>query len=229
MNTHPSSSRAKHPFGGTTMKIITSLAAGAIMIAAAGAAAAQENITLTGEAEAVCELPAAWQFVSSSYSAPAGGHFDAGANTWNIPSNLLSNAEGMSVQANEVAIRIRGVSFCNTAHIIEVQSQNGGLVADAGAAPGFANRRTMRYDVYWGDGNGNSFGGSSRTINNFVPTTPGQIRTATYTITDTVPPPGERAFDIRMGLQRNAPNIPAQPLVAGAYQDVITVTLTPVS
>lgn len=229
MSTHSSYRRAKYPFGGTTMKTITSLAAGAIMIAAAGAATAQESLTLTGEAEAVCELPDAWQFISSSYSAPAGGHFTAGTNTWNIPSELLSNAEGMSVQANEVAIRIRGQSFCNTAHTIQLQSQNGGLVADAGAAPGFANRRTMRYDAYWGDGNGNSFGGASRTINNFVPTTPGQTRTVNYTITDTVPPPGLRAFDIRMGLQRNAPNIPALPLVAGAYQDVITVTLTPVS
>lgn len=228
MSTHSSHSRAKHPFRGTTMKTITSLAAGAIMIAAAGAAAAQESLTLTGEAEAVCELPDAWQFISAS-SGGASGQFDAGVNAWTIPSELLSNAEGMGVQANEVAIRIRGVSFCNTAHTIELRSQNGGLVADAGAAPGFANRRTMRYDAYWGDGNGNSYGGGGRVIANFVPTTPGQVRTANYTVTDTMPPPGLRAFDIRMSLLRNAANIPAQPLVAGAYQDVITVTLTPVS
>lgn len=228
MNTHSSDRRARHSFGGTTMKTIASLAVGALFVASAGAALAQD-ITVTGEAEQVCELPDAWRFVSANNT--VGGTFSAGANLWTIPSALLTTPAGMSAGAggSDVAIRIRGESFCNTAHTIQLTSQNGGLVADAGPAPGFANRRTMKYDVYWSDGASNAFGGAGRTIQNFYPTSPGESRTATYTITSTVPPPGYRSFDIRMGLQRNAPNIPAQPMVAGAYRDVITVTLTPVS
>lgn len=210
------------------MKTIATLAVGAIVVASAGAAAAQD-ITLMGEAEQVCELPDSWRFISANNT--VGGTFNAGANLWTIPSSLVTDASGMSAGSggSDVAIRIRGESFCNTAHTIQLTSQNGGLVADAAATPGFANRRVMKYDVYWSDGSGNAFGGSSRTIQNFTPTSPGQSRTANYTITNAVPPPGYRSFDIRMGLQRNAPNIPAQPMVAGGYSDVITVTLTPVS
>lgn len=208
------------------MKTIASLAAGAIALVAAGAVAAQENINLTGNAEQICQLPDAWQFISANNT--NGGTWNSGAKTWTIPSTLLTNSAGMSVGGgSDVAIRVRGQSFCNTAHTIQLTSQNGGLVADAAAVPGFANRRTMRYDAYWGAGS--PFGGNSRAILGFEPTSPGQSRTANYTVNNTTPPPGFRAFDIRMGLQRNAPNIPAQPMLAGDYEDVITVTLTPVS
>ena len=227
MQTHSSYRRAKHPFGGTTMKLFASLALGAIALAAAGAASAQV-VDMTGTAEAECHLPNTWQFISAN-NLP-GGNFTSGTNTWNIPSALVADANGMASGggSSDVAIRLRGTSFCNTAHTISLTSQNGGLVAAAAPVAGFANRRTMKYDAYWSDG-GNAFGGNSRSVQNFYPTTPGQSATATYTIVDGVPPPGNRTFDIRMGLMRNTPNIPAQPMLSGTYQDVLTVTLTPVS
>lgn len=227
MHTHSSYRRAKHPFGGTTMKLIASLAVGALALSAAGAASAQV-IDMTGTAEAECHLPNSWQFISAN-NLP-GGSFTSGTNTWNIPSALLTDANGMSAGSggSDVAIRIRGTSFCNTAHTIVLTSQNGGLVAAAAPVAGFANRRTMKYDAYWSQG-GNAFPTASRSVQNFYPTSPGQSATATYTIATGAPPPGNRTFDIRMGLQRNAPNIPAQPMLSGSYQDVLTVTLTPIS
>jgi len=209
------------------MKLIASLALGALALTAAGAVSAQETVNMTGTAEAECHLPNTWQYVSNN-NLP-GGNFTSGSNTWNIPSNLVTDANGMSNGSGQadVAIRIRGTSFCNTAHTIVLTSQNGGLVSAAAPVAGFANRRTMRYDAYWSQG-GSPFGGSSRAVENFFPTTAGQSAQATYTIANGAPPPGNRTFDIRMGLQRNAPNIPSQPMLAGAYQDVITVTLTPI-
>lgn len=228
MSMHSSISRASQPIGGKTMKTIASLALGAIALAVAGAASAQETIDMTGTAEAECHLPTSWQYISNN-NLP-GGNFTSGTNTWNIPSSLLTDANGQSNGSgqSDVAIRIRGTSFCNTAHTIVLTSQNGGLVAAAAPVAGFANRRTMKYDAYWSDG-GNAFGGAGRSVQNFLPTSPGQSATATYTIATGAPPPGNRTFDIRMGLQRNAPNIPAQPMLSGAYQDVLTVTLTPIS
>lgn len=210
------------------MKAIASLAMGAIALAAAGSASAQSTVDMTGTAEAECHLPDTWQFISAGGFSGGAGSFNSAGKTWTIPSELLTDTTGMSAAGSEVAIRIRGTSFCNTAHTIILTSQNGGLVADAAPVPGFANRRTMKYDAYWGNGSGSPFAtGGTRNISNFSPTTPGQSRQGDYTITPTAPPPGSRAFDIRMGLQRSG--LPAQPMLSGAYEDVITLTLTPVS
>lgn len=209
------------------MRRIASLAAGAIALAAAGAASSQETLDMTGTAEAECHLPDTWQFQSAGGFTNGGASFNAGAKTWTIPSNLLTDTSGTSAPGAEVAIRIRGTSFCNTAHTIILTSQNGGLVADSAAVTGFANRRTMKYDAYWSNSVGGTFAtGGTRNIQNFSPTAPGQSRQGDYTITSTAPPPGNRTFDIRMGLQRTS--LPTQPMLAGDYEDVITVTLTPV-
>jgi hypothetical protein len=226
MQLHSSSRRAQHPSGGTTMKAIASLAIGAIALAAASSAAAQSTVDMTGTAEAECHLPDTWQFISSGGFSGAGS-FNAADKTWTIPSALLTDTTGMSAAGSEVAIRIRGSSFCNTAHTIILTSQNGGLVADAAPVAGLTNRRTMKYEAYWGNGSGSVFAtGGNRNIS-FSPTTPGQSRQGDYTITPTAPPPGSRAFDIRMGLQRTG--LPTQPMLSGDYEDVITVTLTPMS
>ncbi len=218
------------------MKTIFSLAAGAIVLAAAGASAAQENVLVTGEAEAMCTLPDNWRYVSNSYGAAPGGDFDSGSRTWNIPSSLVAGPDAQGVTGGEVAIRIRGESFCNTAHTISINSEKGGLVADAAAAPGFANRREMRYSAYWSNaavgsntGPASPYGGGSRAIENWAPATPGQSITRSFTISDTVGPPGYRPFDIRLSLPRAAGQLPAAPLLAGDYSDTITVTIGGVS
>jgi hypothetical protein len=216
------------------MKTLFSLAAGAIVLAAAGASAAQENVNVTGEAEAMCTLPDTWRYVSNSYGAVAGGNFDAGSRTWNIPSNLVAGPDGMAGGGGgEVAIRIRGESFCNAAHTITLESERGGLVADAAAAAGFANRREMRYSAYWSDapvgsnsGPNSPYGGNSRGVNNWVPSIAGDSTSRTFTIDDSVGPPGYRPFDIRLSLPRGAAQTPSLPLISGDYNDTITVTIS---
>ena len=209
------------------MKAIASLAMGAIALAAAGSASAQSTVDMTGTAEAECHLPDTWQLVGGGLPALSGS-FNSAGKTWTIPSGMVTDASGTSVPGGEAAIRIRGQSFCNTAHSIVLTSQNGGLVASASSVAGFANRRAMRYDAYWTSGTATPFAtGGTRNIENFFPTSPGQSRQGDYTITPSAPPPGLRWFDIRMSLQRSG--LPAQPMLSGAYEDVITLTLTPVS
>lgn len=233
MNTHSSYSRAMHPFGGTTMKTITSLAIGAIALSAAGAVSAQEILTVTGNAESICELPDDWRFISSNHGASS-SEFASGSRTWTIPSDLVAETDGMAVSGGEVAIRIRGEAFCNTAHTITLSSERGGLVADVPAVPGFANRRAMLYTAHWSNleagsnssGVGQFYGGTSRGINNFNPPAGGGETTRNFA---NFAPPGLRPFDLRLSMPRSASYMPSEPLVAGAYQDVITITIGGVS
>lgn len=222
----------KHQTGGTSMKTIVSLVAGAMLVATAGAAAAQESVEVTGDAEVICQLPDTWRYVSAAHTGGSSGDFNAGSRTWTIPPALVSGPGGMAVGGQEVAIRIRGESFCNSAHTITLQSQNGGLVADVAAPPGFANRRVMRYSAHWSNAAAGSntapssiYGGTSRGVDNFTPATPGASLTRSFTVTNTVAPPGYRPFDIRLSMPGAAGQLPTAPLVAGTYSDTITVTI----
>ena len=223
----------KHQTGGTSMKTIVSIVAGAMLVATAGAAAAQQDsVEVTGNAEVICQLPDTWRYVSAAHTGGSSTDFSPGARTWTIPANLVAGPDGMATGGQEVAIRIRGESFCNSAHTITVQSQNGGLVADVAAPPGFANRRVMRYSAHWSNAAAGSntapssiYGGTSRGVDNFTPATPGASLTRSFTVTNTVAPPGYRPFDIRMSMPGAAGQLPTAPLVAGAYSDVITVSI----
>lgn len=206
------------------MKTIMRLTAAAAVLLGAGVAVAQEDVEITGNSPGRCVLPETWTFVSANGGASAAGF---GGTTWTIPPAAL--ADGMATPATgpEYAIRIRGLGFCNISHRIQLSSLKGGLVGGTPGAPppGFANRRAMSYEAQWstaplGDSGRGAFGPQV----SFTPAAAGAVSApALYTVSNTLAPPGSRAFDLRMGLQRDPL---AGPLVAGAYSDQLTVTLS---
>lgn len=206
------------------MKAIISLAASAMVALAAGTAVAQENVELEGQSPAICTLPDSWSFVTG-FNGASSGTFSG--TTWTIPSSVLAGPDAAPVSGGEYAIRIRGTGVCNVSHTIQLKSARGGLTADAASPPppGFANRGSMRYEAQWsqfplGSTSNGAFGPQA----GFTPTTAGQQSSpAAYVVSASLAPPGERAFDIRMGLQRPGGS---QPLLAGAYSDQLTVTLS---
>lgn len=205
------------------MKSIITLAAGVSLLATA--AVAQESVEISGNAPAICTLPSSWS-VSGGSGGAGGSQFDSGARIWTIPSNLVANAQGIAT-TSDVGIRIRGTGYCNTSHVISLETQNGGLKTDSAAPAGFSNVRRMRYDAHWSvGGTGGSsnvvYGGSTRGIYNWRPAAPG-VRTANFTVSDAYMP-GERAFDVRLGLDTTG--APGVPLVQGAYEDIVTVRLS---
>ena len=208
------------------MKKLVSASAAALVLVTAGAAAAQtipSEVELTGTAERLCTLPDTWSFVSQNGSASGA---DFSGTTWTIPQAALADSSSNAVSGVEYAIRIRGTGFCNASHTIRLQSARGGLVAgdpSVAAPAGFAKRRSMKYGAHWsgngGPDNRNPFGPSVE----FTPTVAGQQSgTANYVVSGSLAPPGNRIFDIRLGMQRGPL---AAPLIAGAYNDSVTVTI----
>lgn len=201
------------------------LAAVMLLGSAAVAHAAPPSIALTGSVDAVCTLPVVWTNVSQ-FGGAAASQF--AGKTWTIPPDAFAGADATGVTGDEYAIRIRGVGFCNTSHTISLQSVRGGLAAGfTGSAPpnGFANKRAMRYEAQWsaepvGSAGAGAFGPQVQ----LAPTVAGQTSYANYIVSAALAPPGHRAFDIRLGLQRGSL---ATPLVSGNYSDIITVTLAP--
>lgn len=209
--------------GETMMKAL--LVATALLVP--GVAVAQDqNVVVEGNAPAICTLPNSWAFVSGAAGASAGTF---NGTTWTIPQSVLAGPEAFATTGGEYAIRIRGTGFCNTSHTINLRSQNGGLVAGDPGTPapgGFAKRRALSYEAYWSDG-----GNGSATVRfgpraSMTATTPAQETTASFVVSGTLAPPGNRAFDLRIGMNRGAL---AAPLIAGDYTDTVTVTLSPTS
>lgn len=208
-------------------KILMTAAATAVVLLGAGAALAQDqSVVVEGTAPAICSLPNSWAFVSGAAGA-SGGTFSG--TTWTIPEGVLAGPESFATTGGEYAIRIRGAGFCNTSHTINLRSQNGGLVAGDPTTPppgGFAKRRALTYEAYWSDG-----GAGASTVR-FGPraimtaTTPAQEANASYVVSGSLAPPGHRAFDLRIGMNRGAL---AAPLIAGDYTDTVIVTLSPTS
>lgn len=207
---------------------ISIIALAAAALGTAGTATAQstpQSVTVGGSAPAVCTLPASYTFVSGNAGA-SGNQFSF--QVWSIPQSALVDSSGMPTTGAGYAIRVRGMGFCNTSHTISVQSARGGLAqGDQGAAPptGFANRRAMTYQASWSNG---APGGSAAPVGpraEFTAVaTPGVQNTVDYIVSDALPPPGSRPFDVVMSLQR--PPL-GTPLVAGYYWDTLTVTLSP--
>jgi hypothetical protein len=207
------------------MKILISVASAALVLSA-GVAAAQTTpavVSLNGSAERACTLPPSWSFVSQNGGA-SGANFTG--TTWTIPAAAFADATSNAAIGAEYAIRVRGTGFCNASHTIRLQSSRGGLVAGdpAVAAPsGFTKRRAMTYGAHWsgagGPDNRNPFGPSVE----FTPASAGQQSApANYVVSGSLAPPGNRIFDIRLGMQRGAL---ASPLIAGTYSDSVTVTI----
>lgn len=201
-------------------------ATSAALLLSAGLASAQNvpaEVSLTGSAERLCTLPATWSFVSQNGGASSSGF---SGTTWTIPTAALANNVSNAVSGAEYAIRIRGTGFCNASHTIQLESSRGGLVAGdpAAAAPaGFSNRRNMAYSAHWsgngGPDNRNPFGPAAA----FEPIAAGeQSLPANYIVSGALAPPGNRSFDIRLGMQRG---VLTTPLIAGNYSDAVTVTI----
>jgi len=201
------------------MKSTFALVGAAALAALSSAASADSGptdsteVAIIGTAEAFCSLPSTWQVASSTNNVTASqfsGH------TWSIPGSLFADTAGNAVQSTaEVAIRVRGQAACNTTHTITVTSANGGLKAvAAGSTPpnGFETKRRMTYNANWRDQNWGVF--------NFIPTSEGD--STTYNHGATVPP-GNRQFDVRMGLLRDPTNA---PMLAGTYTDQLTITIS---
>ncbi|MDO9337894.1 MAG: hypothetical protein Q7T61_15975 [Caulobacter sp.] len=201
--------------------LLTSAVALAALVSA-GAASAADPITIAGSAEKFCTLPDTW-----SASAPSGGAATGQFTgmTWTIPEALLSDAQGQPVVGSDFGMRIVGVGHCNASHTIQLTSARGGLVTGVpGAATpdNFSRRRNIRYDAYWSLSGGSAVFGAN--VNNFNPTSPGQpSNVANFQVGPGQAPPGERQFHLRVGLQRPAG---AAPLLAGAYSDNLTITIT---
>lgn len=201
------------------MKSTFALAGAAALAALSSAAAAQGSsptdsteVAIIGTAEAFCSLPSTWQAVSSTNNVSLSAF---NGHTWIIPGNLVASTSGTAVTSTEeVAIRVRGQAACNTTHTITVTSANGGLKAvAAGSTPpaGFESKRRMTYNANWRD---QSWG-----VFNFVPTSEGDSRTYNHGATV---PPGNREFDVRMGLLREPTT---SPMLAGSYTDQLIVTI----
>lgn len=202
--------------------IATTVALAALVILP-GAAMAQESVEVGGDAPKICTLPNDWHVTTTAGGANAG---QFGGSTWTIPTTQFSTATGQPYVSGEIAMRIRGSAFCNTSHTIQVSSLHGGLTQGDGttAAPaGFANRRAVTYQALWvasGTGNSTVVLGNSASL---TATTPGATTTRPYVVSASLPPPGAREFDLRIGVARTS----TTPLVAGAYSDVVTIRLTP--
>ena len=181
--------------------------------------AQDQGVAVGGEVEASCTLPDTWAFVSQGGGASGS---DFSGSTWAIPAAAFAGSNGVAVSGAEYAIRIRGTGFCNTSHTIRLQSSRGGLVTGDPTTPapaGFTKRRPMKYDAYWSNGAGGSYGPAV----SYTPTTPGQLSSVgTFTVSGSLAPPGNRGFDIRLGLARP---VVAAPMLAGAYSDTVTVTI----
>lgn len=210
------------------MKRIITTAAMTAMIAAAGAVSADDgqSVTLQGTAAAECNLPTSWNFVSGNAGA---GSSDFSGTTFMIPEVALVNADSTPVAGDGFAIRVRGMGFCNTSHVIAISSQRGGLRlnGDLGATPpqGFTNHRQLRYEAGWSTattstGPGENFGPTAQ----LLAQTPGLPVVASFLVGPTQDPPADRRFDVKISLQRPAG---APPLVAGNYSDNLLITLTP--
>lgn len=202
------------------MKAMISIAAAAVLLGAAGSAAAQQAVTVGGNAPAICKLPASYTFVGGNGGA-TGSQFSGQA--WNIPGAAIANSSGMPVSGDGYAIRVRGTGFCNTSHTISVQSDRGGLAnGDQGAdAPdGFANRRATNYRAYWSNGQG---AGSAAPVGPEAALT-GVVTPGAMSISGPQAPTANAPFDVVLTVLRPASTL---PLVAGHYWDTLTVTLTP--
>lgn len=191
------------------------LATGAALLTAFAAPAyAQtvQSVDIVGTAERFCTLPTSWTFVSG-FNGGSSAQFSG--TTWTIDPQLIATTEGKPVSGGEVAIRVRGSARCNTTHRITLQSANGGLEhgsSSAGSAPsGFLRTRRMQYQANWRD--------TTNGIIGWVPAAPGASIDYDYTVA----PPGDRDFDVRMGLLRDPS---ASPMLAGAYRDTLTVSIS---
>ncbi len=208
-------------------KLILASAAAAAILGFAGPAFAVpppgEQVQVTGSAEAICTLPASY-IVASANGGAAAGQFSG--STWTIPEAAITNAASQSLGGVETAIRVAGTGFCNSSHIITITSLNGGMVTGGGGTPpaGFSNRRTMNYAAHWQTltsptgGPGTPFGPSA----SIVADVPNETDTKIYTVSGSLPPPGSRRFDVRMGVVPQA----GVRMVAGNYTDTIVVSLT---
>ncbi|MCC7267269.1 MAG: hypothetical protein IT546_08000 [Caulobacteraceae bacterium] len=206
------------------MKTIASLAAAAALLACAGqASAADPSVTLLGMAEGSCSLPDTWVFVTQTGGASAA---QFSGMTWSIPTEAFATSSSEAVAGDEYSIRLRGLAFCNTSHSVLLSSTRGGLKNGLSAPPppGFANRRAMRYEAQWSTEavGSSSVGGLGPTVV-LTPTGPAQAAIMDYIVSSSLPPPGVRGFDVQMSLQRDPI---AEPLVAGAYSDTLTITLS---
>lgn len=190
-------------------------------LAAAGAASAADPITLNGSAEKYCTLPSSWSFSAGSGGGTAG---QFSGTTWNIPEALLSDAQGQPAVGSDTGLRIAGIGSCNASHSIRLQSARGGLVTGTpgDAAPnGFTRRRQVRYDAFWSNGGSVTFGPS---VNNFNPSSAGQqSNVANFVVGVGQAPPGNREFHFRALFNRPANGT---PMLAGAYSDNVTITIT---
>ena len=219
------------------MKTSISLIAVAAAVAMAAPALAQASlsvappppgpsegtVTLSADAEPYCTLPDSWSYVSG-FNGGGGSQFSG--TTWTIPASALADTSGNANTGGEFAIRIRGEGSCNTSHSIQLQSVRGGLTTGANttdpAPAGFSRRRAMEYRAHWVAGDGLN---GSNGVMNFAPTSPGQMSGVyNYVVGATKPPPGNRGFDIRLGMQRGTGG--AGLLVAGTYSDQLLVTIS---
>ena len=207
------------------MKTIFALSASLALLTSAGyASASDELVNVTANAPAICALPNTWT-VNSTTSGANAGQFSG--TTWTIPESQFATSSAMAFQGGEIAIRLRGQGICNTSHTIQVASARGGLTAgDATVAPpsGFTNRRAIRYEAYWvasGQSSSTVALGPKAVLN---ASAPGAGPAVPYVVSSALAPPGNRSFDIRIGMPRGPLSA---PMLAGDYSDTVTVTLAP--
>lgn len=195
----------------------------AALIALAGPAMADDDqsVLLQGNVDPECRLPTSWAYVSG-FNGPNGSHFNG--TTFTIPQSALVTSSSTPVAGGEYAIRVRGTGFCNTSHTISITSVRGGLTVDgdpaAPAPAGFINRRSLAYEAGWRNDTLNDWFGPAVQM---TANTPGQSASRNFTVSGALAPPGNRAFDVRIGMARPAGQ---PPMVAGAYSDQLVITLT---
>lgn len=211
--------------GSKAMNTLSPAVMALAVMAFAGAAAAQENVDVTGDAPARCTLPESWTFVTANGGASASTF---SGTTWTLPSNAFAMTDATAVTGLEYAIRIRGVGFCNVSHRIKLKSLRGGLLNGDVGGPvpaGFSNLRAMNYEANW---SASPLGSTQRVpfgpMAELDPTGAGQEATAAFVVSDALAPPGSRSFDVRLGMARDGLTL---PLVAGIYSDQLVVTLSP--
>ncbi|MBB4082328.1 hypothetical protein [Brevundimonas lenta] len=170
-----------------------------------------------------CTLDGSWSAVSVGGGAVL-SQFAGGG--WAVPETLLVDGQGYARNSGTPAIRVITQGDCNTSHTIRVSSQNGGLRRTGGAASGFLAVRSMQYTAQWHQSQNGSAGGANMGPNVTLTTsgTPGQSVVGTYTVSGSLPAPGDnRRFDLRMQLN---PAPGSQVMMAGEYADVVTITLS---
>ena len=207
-------------FRGPVMKTVIGLTASAALLSMAPAASA-ENINVGGTAAVICSLPDTWTTRTN-----IGGSLGTWSGTaWEIPSSGFATSAGLPNITGEIALRISGPAYCNTPHTITLSSANGGLTNNtvATAPAGFSVKRQVKYDAHWAN---NNLTGTTRRVGpgivDWIPTAAGQSKQATWTGAI----PGQGYFDIRLSVRRTDGSV-NEPLVAGAYSDTVTVTLSP--